>query len=97
MGPGLVKLNGTMNAFRESPIGAPPFAIVAATRAAGALRGPDQSRRLREDSLATRKEISDFLASVERRAFKQSVYAVHDDEAALDIVQDAMLDRKSVV
>jgi RNA polymerase sigma-70 factor (ECF subfamily) len=28
---------------------------------------------------------------VERRAFKQSVFAVHDDEAALDIVQDAMM------
>jgi len=28
---------------------------------------------------------------VERRAFKQAVYAVRDDEAALDIVQDAML------
>jgi RNA polymerase sigma-70 factor (ECF subfamily) len=42
-------------------------------------------------ALATRKEMSDFLASVERRAFKQSVYAVQDEEAALDIVQDAML------
>ena len=41
--------------------------------------------------MATRQEISDFLASVERRAFKQAVYAVRDDEAALDIVQDAML------
>jgi hypothetical protein len=29
-------------------------------------------------ALATRKEMSDFLASVERRAFKQSVYSVHD-------------------
>jgi len=28
---------------------------------------------------------------VERRAFKQAVYAVRDDEAALDITQDAML------
>ena len=35
--------------------------------------------------------MSDFLASVERRAFKQAVYAVHEDESALDIVQDAML------
>ena len=35
--------------------------------------------------------MSDFLASVERRAFKQSVFAVHDDDAALDIVQEAML------
>jgi len=42
-------------------------------------------------ALATRKEMSDFLASVERRAFKQGVYAVHDEEAALDIVQDSML------
>lgn len=41
--------------------------------------------------MATRQEISDFLASVERRAFKQAVYAVRDDEAALDIVQDAMM------
>ena len=28
---------------------------------------------------------------MEKRAFKQAVYAVRDDEAALDIVQDAML------
>jgi RNA polymerase sigma-70 factor (ECF subfamily) len=28
---------------------------------------------------------------VERRAFKQALFAVRDDEAALDIVQDAML------
>jgi RNA polymerase sigma-70 factor (ECF subfamily) len=35
--------------------------------------------------------MSDFLASVERRAFKQSVFSVHDEEAALDIVQDSML------
>ena len=35
--------------------------------------------------------MSEFLAGVERRAFKQAVYAVRDDEAALDIVQDAML------
>lgn len=35
--------------------------------------------------------MSDFLASVEKRAFKQSVYAVHNDESAQDIVQDAML------
>lgn len=41
--------------------------------------------------MATRKELSDFLALVERRAFKQTAYAVHDDHAALDIVQDAMM------
>jgi RNA polymerase sigma-70 factor (ECF subfamily) len=35
--------------------------------------------------------MSDFLASVERRAFKQAVFSVHEDENALDIVQDAMM------
>lgn len=45
----------------------------------------------RRAHLATKKELSDFLASVERRAFKQCVYSVHDDEAALDIVQDSMM------
>jgi RNA polymerase sigma-70 factor (ECF subfamily) len=44
-----------------------------------------------EHALATRKELSDFLASVERRAFKQCVYAVQEDESALDIVQDSMM------
>jgi RNA polymerase sigma-70 factor (ECF subfamily) len=41
--------------------------------------------------LATDKELADFLKSVERRAFKRTVYAVRDDEAALDIVQDSMI------
>ena len=41
--------------------------------------------------LATRKELSDFLAAVERRAFKQALFAVRDDHAALDAVQDAMM------
>jgi RNA polymerase sigma-70 factor (ECF subfamily) len=35
--------------------------------------------------------MADFLAGVERRAFKQAMFAVRDDHAALDIVQDAML------
>jgi RNA polymerase sigma factor (sigma-70 family) len=41
--------------------------------------------------MATDKELSDFLESVERRAFKQAAYAVRNDESALDIVQDAMI------
>jgi RNA polymerase sigma-70 factor, ECF subfamily len=41
--------------------------------------------------LASRSELSAFLAGVERRAFKQAVFAVRDDEAALDVVQDAMM------
>ena len=35
--------------------------------------------------------MADFLAEVERRAFKQSMFAVRDESAALDIVQDAMM------
>ena len=41
--------------------------------------------------LASRGELETFLKDVERRAFKQAVFAVRDEEAALDIVQDAML------
>ena len=41
--------------------------------------------------MATEQELSDFLKSVEKRAFKRTVYAVRDDDAALDIVQDAMI------
>jgi len=41
--------------------------------------------------LASEKELSDFLKSVEKRAFKRAVYAVRDDDAALDIVQDTMI------
>ncbi|SRR5690606_6700235 len=44
-----------------------------------------------EGPLASRSELSAFLEGVERRAFKQAVYAVRDEEAALDIVQEAML------
>jgi RNA polymerase sigma-70 factor (ECF subfamily) len=43
------------------------------------------------DKLASHQEISGFLAEVERRAFKQAMFAVRDEDAALDIVQDAML------
>ena len=45
----------------------------------------------KEYLLATSRELSDFLASVERRAFRQATYAVRDDESALDIVQDSMM------
>ncbi|CAG4885309.1 DNA-directed RNA polymerase specialized sigma subunit, sigma24-like [Georgfuchsia toluolica] len=41
--------------------------------------------------VATRNELSEFLAAVERRAFKQAQFAVRNEETALDIVQDAML------
>lgn len=41
--------------------------------------------------MASAQEISDFLQQVERRAYRQTAFAVRDDQAALDIVQDAML------
>jgi len=41
--------------------------------------------------LASRLELSDFLAGVERRAFKQALFAVRDEDGALDIVQDSMM------
>ncbi|MEX0960560.1 MAG: RNA polymerase sigma factor [Burkholderiales bacterium] len=41
--------------------------------------------------MATEKELAAFLADVERRAYKQAVFAVRDEHAALDIVQDSML------
>lgn len=41
--------------------------------------------------MATQQELSDFLKSVEKRAFKRSVYHVRNVESALDIVQDSMM------
>jgi RNA polymerase sigma-70 factor, ECF subfamily len=41
--------------------------------------------------LATDKELTDFLKSVEKRAFKRTVFTVRDEDAALDVVQDAMI------
>lgn len=41
--------------------------------------------------MATDKELSDFLKSVEKRAFKRTVYTVRDEDAALDIIQDSMI------
>jgi RNA polymerase sigma-70 factor (ECF subfamily) len=40
--------------------------------------------------LASEQELSDFLKSAEKRAFKRAVYQMRDEDAALDIVQDSM-------
>ena len=50
-----------------------------------------QSFLQEETTLASPQQLSSFLESVERRAFKQAMFAVHQEESALDIVQDAML------
>ncbi len=41
--------------------------------------------------MASELELSEFLKSVEKRAFKRSVYHVRNEESALDIVQDSMM------
>lgn len=41
--------------------------------------------------MATRQEFSDFLKGTELRAFKQAMFAVRDENMALDIVQEAMM------
>ena len=52
---------------------------------------PNPGLHAAQDALATEKELSDFLKSVEKRAFKRAVYAVRNDDSALDIVQNAMI------
>lgn len=41
--------------------------------------------------MSVETELDAFLRSVERRAFKRTAYMVRDHDAALDIVQDAMI------
>ncbi len=50
----------------------------------------DTGKVRRNRTLPTETELSEFLVQVERRAFKQAVFAVRDNHTALDIVQDAM-------
>ena len=55
------------------------------------LRAPKRAALQESRPLATDKELSDFLKSVEKRAFKRTAYTVRNDDAALDIVQDSMI------
>jgi RNA polymerase sigma-70 factor (ECF subfamily) len=74
--------------------GAPRNAIISGYLAlSGGRSAPKNpnSHPVRLRFLATERELSDFLKSVEKRAFKRSVYHVRDEEAALDIVQDSMM------
>jgi len=57
--------------------------------AAGARRRPVRLGN-HNSYMATRAELSEFLAGAERRAYKQALFAVRDPDAALDIVQDSM-------
>ena len=72
--------------------GWPCNAIISRCRPSGRHHSrPAASSSPRSESLATEQELSDFLKNVEKRAFKRSIYHVRDEEAALDIVQDAMM------
>lgn len=42
-------------------------------------------------SVAHLQRLDQFLAGIERRAFQMARLALHDDDEALDVVQDAML------
>jgi RNA polymerase sigma-70 factor (ECF subfamily) len=52
---------------------------------------PFSQKTPRSFKLASPAELSQFLSSVERRAYKQALYGVRDEHSALDIVQDAMI------
>lgn len=41
--------------------------------------------------LASEQELSDFLKTAGKRAFKRVMYSVRDEDAALDVVQDTMI------
>ncbi|RCS59343.1 RNA polymerase sigma factor [Parvibium lacunae] len=41
--------------------------------------------------MATSQELGQFLEEIERRAYKTALYAVRQEEHALDIVQDSMI------
>ncbi|MBU3737978.1 MAG: RNA polymerase sigma factor [Rhodoferax sp.] len=41
--------------------------------------------------MATQQQISDFLESVEKRAFKRASFHLRNDDNALDVVQDSMM------
>jgi len=41
--------------------------------------------------MASQDELNQFLADVERRAFRQVMFAMRDEQMALDVVQEAML------
>jgi RNA polymerase sigma-70 factor (ECF subfamily) len=41
--------------------------------------------------LCSRAELNQFLSNVERRAYKHALFSVRDTQAALDVVQDAMI------
>lgn len=60
-------------------------------RALAALLAQEPARTRKEAVLDQSRELEQFLASIERRAFKVAEIAVRNVDDALDIVQDSML------
>lgn len=52
---------------------------------------PELPRHTASPILTSDQALTDFLKSVEKRAFKRTAFTVRDDDSALDIVQDAMI------
>ena len=76
---------------KAHPVFVNAFGPLAPGFQSGAVLIIPRCHRARKTELATYQEISTFLAEVQRRAFKQAMFAVKDEDAALDVVQDAML------
>jgi RNA polymerase sigma-70 factor (ECF subfamily) len=68
-----------------------PSGLVKVSAVSGGSPPAETASYVRNSPLASRPQLSDFLAEVERRAYKQALFAVRDEDTALDIVQDAML------
>ena len=74
-----------------APVFPGPIAQFPALSSFPVARACSGSRLSLRTHLATDKELADFLKSVDKRAFKRALYAVRDEDAALDIVQDTMI------
>ena len=96
--PGLTTSRRSLLECMQAHRGAAP-ALIPALQARQLALGQRQAQvlnkirgiQIEDDTLASGRELSEFLIAVERRAYKQARYAVRDEQAALDIVQDAML------
>ena len=96
MGPalGFCSSGNTVQGYRAAAIRSRRICCIAVKRRNRSPLGenPYNRRVSREESLlSTQQEMAAFLAEVERRAFKHAKFAVRDEDAALDIVQDSML------
>jgi RNA polymerase sigma-70 factor (ECF subfamily) len=74
----------------ESLLRGKPETLIGTHRSVKA-NSPTAERCNRIRTLATRQQLSEFLADNQRRAFRHACFATRNEEASLDLVQDAML------